>query len=238
MSTQAFSSLSRKVTSPIGMGMMTTRIPTTEEIERIYRLLDEPAVDFDCGKLCFEEGRGPLCCTTDEAVPSVYRWEWRYLRTRTDMWTRWRPRNDWERRQFMDAKLECDTYVKCKGAASCERRYRSFVCRVFPLEPYIENDWSMSGVIFNTDFLETCPLAKTPRKLRPEFVSAVTQAWQWLIEIEPEMHEVYRDWSQVLRRRTGQLNQPIRGFDLEGNWAVLRQKRPGPSRKGRPRPPR
>jgi hypothetical protein len=213
------------------------RTPGTREIERIYRLLDEPPTDFDCGTLCIEED-GPLCCVTENAVPSVYRWEWRYLKERTDMWHLWRPRTRQERRDFMDCKADCDIYVKCEGAARCDRRYRSFVCRTFPLEPYVENDWTMSGLVFNTDFEGKCPLTRRPRKIRPEFVHACLEGWQWLLEVEPEMHEVYRDWSQVLRRRCGQLNQNVRGFDLDGRWTVLRPKRPGPSRKGRPRPPR
>lgn len=192
-------------------------------------MLDEPPVSIDCGTLCYMDGRGPLCCVTDEAVPSVYHWEWKYLKKRTKMWTRWHPRNEEERETFMDYKADCDVYVKCKGAALCDRRYRSFVCRVFPLEPYVENDWSMSGLIFNTDFLEGCPLARRPKDLRPQYVNAVLMGWQWLISVEHEMHEIYRDWSQVLRRRMGQLGKPIRGYDLEGRWTILRPKRRGPS---------
>lgn len=219
------------------MGMMSSRIPSEQEIRRIYRLLDEPPADYDCGKLCIIEGEGPLCCVTDEAVPSVYHWEWRFLKKRTRMWKRWRPRTEEERERFIDYKADCDTYVKCQGAATCDRMYRSFVCRVFPLEPYIENDWTMSGVVFNTDFDGVCPLTRRRRDLRPEYVKACIEGWSWLIEIEPEMHEIYRDWSQVLRRRVGQLNRPIRGFDMQGTWRVLRPKRPGPSR-GRRRPGR
>jgi hypothetical protein len=218
--------------------MMSTRIPSESEIRKIHKMLDEPPVDFDCGTLCVIEGQGPLCCVTDEAVPSVYRWEWRYLKKRTKMWKRWKPRTEEERKRFIDLKAECDIYVHCDGAAHCDRRYRSFVCRVFPLEPYIENDWSMSGVIFNTDFYGVCPLTKRHRDLRPEFVDACIKGWSWLIEVEPEMHEIYRDWSQVLRRRCGQLNKPIRGFDMQGRWRILRPKRPGPSRPGNPYRPK
>jgi hypothetical protein len=215
------------------MGMKSTRTPNEKEVKEIHDLLNEPPATFDCGKLCVLEGQGPLCCVTEEAVPSVYHWEWKYLKKRTKMWTRWHPRTESERREFLDLKADCDVYVKCKGAADCDRRYRSFVCRVFPLEPYIENDWTMSGVIFNTDFDHACPLAKRPKELRTAFVKAVIKGWGWLIGVEPEMHEIFRDWSQVLRRRNGQLNQPIRGFDLDARWTILRPGRPGPSRRNR-----
>ena len=118
-------------------------------------------------------------CPINNLIPDwndlVYRWEWKYLEPRTSMWKRWRPRNEDERESFMDYKADCDIYVKCEGAARCDRRYRSFVCRVFPLEPYVENDWSMSGLIFNTDFIEKCPLVKTPHKIRHEYIMGVME---------------------------------------------------------------
>jgi hypothetical protein len=219
--------------------MRSQRNPGEREIERIYSLLDEPPVDFDCGSLCRLDGKGPLCCVTDEAVPSVYHWEWRYLSQRTGMWRPWRSRDEREWTRFMECKAKCDVYVECEGAARCDRRYRSFVCRVFPLEPYVENDWSMSGVIFNTDFDGVCPLTERPHDMRPEFVGACIRAWQWLMDVEPEMHEIYRSWSQVLRRRSGQLHRPVRGFDMRGTWRILRPATgDGPARRGRRRRPR
>ncbi len=217
--------------------MRQVRIPTTREIEAIYALMDEPPVSYDCGRLC-DDGTGPLCCQTRNAVPSVYRWEWQYLKKRTSMWHLWRPRNDRERRDLVDCKTACDVYVECEGASRCDRSFRAFVCRTFPLEPYIENDWSMSGLVFNTDFENICPLTSRPRDLRPRFIMAAVEAWHWLIRVEHEMHEVYRDWSQALRRRNGQLDQPVMGFDLQGNWTILRPSRPGLSRRGKPRRPR
>ncbi|MBW2262092.1 MAG: hypothetical protein JRG91_08980, partial [Deltaproteobacteria bacterium] len=87
-------------------------------------------------------------------------------------------------------------------------------------------------------FYDVCPLTRRRKDLRPEFVDACIRGWSWLIEIEPEMHEIYRDWSQVLRRRCGQFNQPVHGFDMQGRWTILRPKRPGPSRSGNPYRPK
>jgi len=199
--------------------------PGAAEIGAVYALLDEPPTSYDCGVLCRQRGGEPPCCSASEAVPSVFDWEWRYLEARTRMWSRWKPPDAGRAGRFEGGG--CDILVRCLGADRCERAYRSFCCRVFPLEPYVENDWKMTGLVFNTDFDTLCPLASRPRDLRPEFVRACLRGWTWLLGVQEGELGIYRDWSQTQRRRAGRSGLPLMGFDREGRWVVLR---PGAAR--------
>ena len=74
-------------------------LPPPESFEDIYREFDAPPAPFNCGAECAPKNGGiPFCCDPTEAVPVVYRTEWAFLKSRTDMWRPFRPRLTAERR--------------------------------------------------------------------------------------------------------------------------------------------
>src|SRR5690242_7887698 len=87
--------------------------------ERVFALFTAPVSRFDCGRHCAPHNGGqPVCCTTDHAVPIVDKWEWRLLKSRSDLWHRYRP-DDAEGRKIV-AELHDDCLaVACKGARHC-----------------------------------------------------------------------------------------------------------------------
>ncbi len=208
--------------------------PGEAEIAELLRALDEPPCHADCGPLCAAAGRGePICCIGEEALPAVFDWEWRFLARRTRMLRRWRPATGRRAPAFVARKAGCDVFVRCPGAGACDREWRPFVCRTFPLEPLVGPDWAMIGVVFNSDFEASCPLAGEPWRLRKAFVRACVLGWNRVLTWEPEMHEIYRDWSRSRRLRAGRKRLPVMGFDLRGAWRALIPARPPGRWKGK-----
>ena len=62
------------------------------DFREIYEGFQSPLSRFDCGKHCAPlNGGEPVCCTTRHAIPVVHRTEWELLRSRSDLWHRYRP---------------------------------------------------------------------------------------------------------------------------------------------------
>jgi len=91
---------------------------TEKELDHYYDLLDESLTPYDCGKLCSPTNGGePFCCTLDNAVPMLYREEFRYLKERTKMWQRWQPDNSRDKKQKKDEETPILIFCECKGVA-------------------------------------------------------------------------------------------------------------------------
>ncbi|HSQ25965.1 MAG TPA: hypothetical protein VLM80_02460, partial [Anaerolineales bacterium] len=65
---------------------MNCKLPPTNYAD-MYALFDAPIAELDCGQYCAPfnfrgkngPSRGPFCCDTYHAVPTVYQDEWEYL---------------------------------------------------------------------------------------------------------------------------------------------------------------
>ena len=68
----------------------------------LYEGFNAPVSRFDCGKKCAPlNGGSPVCCSTENAVPVVHRVEFDLLKTRTDLWSKFKP-YDYATRQIVE----------------------------------------------------------------------------------------------------------------------------------------
>src|SRR5687767_967474 len=111
-----------------------------DDFAQLYDGFNAPVSRFDCGRKCAPlNGGEPVCCSTQNAVPVVHKVEFELLKTRTDLWTKFKP-YDYSTREIV-AELTSDcTAIACKGARHCERDQRTIACRGFPFFPYITRE--------------------------------------------------------------------------------------------------
>ena len=89
----------------------------------------------------------------------------------------------------------------CKGA--CERGVRPFMCRIFPLTPYLSSKTGTWEVRLDRRAAAVCPLFDCGKRgLDPEFVSAATRAvrllagdaaYRRLLEVHQAEEQAFRE---------------------------------------------
>src|SRR5262245_23341022 len=136
-----------------------TQRKTHRQVElyrRVYEKFQAPVTRFDCGRHCAPHNGGtPVCCDAGHAVPIVDKWEYQLLRSRSDLWRRYKPVDADGRAIVADMHKDC-LAVECKGAAFCERDNRSMACRAFPFFPYITRERQILGLAYFWGFEELC----------------------------------------------------------------------------------
>ncbi len=185
-----------------------TRPLSEEEIAYYFTLLTEEVTPYDCGSLCAPYYGGvPYCCVAEQAVPLIYKNEFNYLKKKTDLWFRWKPKSE-EDKELLDTARSDQVFCECKGVTQCDRRFRSITCRTFPLEPYYDKQNILVGLTFLEEFLKKdpdsgivkCPLTQKPKDIRQEFIDQHFTFWEKLLLRLPDEAETYMDSSKSIRK--------------------------------------
>ena len=146
--------------------------------QALDRIGDATPMHFDCGRLC-----AAACCAPDEdGQGGVYLFPGEFAEDFD-----W---GDTVRDSFGDMLV-------CREA--CDRDYRPFACRIFPLTPYLgkAGEWQ---VRMDARARPVCPMVKYGlRGLDPEFVRRVREALR-LLASDPEYEAFLRRW-QALEER-------------------------------------
>lgn len=171
-----------------------------EEIAYYYALLQEEVTNYNCGSLCKDANNGvPFCCVTENAVPLLYKKEFEFLKSRSDLWSVWNP-TDPKEKELKDGHDDKNTiFCKCKGVQFCERENRSICCRTFPLEPYIDKRGVFVGLVFMKEFYKGCPLTQRSYDIRQDFVDNHYIFWEKLMLRRPIEFETYTKSSKSYR---------------------------------------
>ena len=171
-----------------------------EDFQDIYAGFDSAISRYDCGKECAPHNNGvPFCCTTQDAIPIVYFQEWQYLKSRTDLWSSFKPQTEHDRK--IKASIPSNTrLVECRGVAFCEREHRSISCRAFPFFPYITRDDEFIGLTYYWNFEDRCWVISNLYIVEPRYVQEFVRAYELLFERVPNEKETFRDHSASMRR--------------------------------------
>ncbi|MGH6931073.1 MAG: hypothetical protein ACREEE_01420 [Dongiaceae bacterium] len=189
-----------------------------EDFARIYRRFRAPITRFDCGKKCAPlNGGEPVCCSTDHAIPMVQKAEWRLLKSRTDLWRKFKPFNA-ASRKLVNALHHSCTAIECKGAAFCERDNRSMACRAFPFFPYITRAGEFAGLAYYWEFEQTCWVISNLTVVDLDFVKEFISAHEALFAADPDEFETFRGQSIHMRREFSRRDQPIPLIGRDGNY--------------------
>ena len=69
-----------------------------EEYKSIYAGFEAAISRYDCGQYCAPHNGGePVCCSTKNAIPVATIEEWKFLKSRTDLWHIYQPHTEAER---------------------------------------------------------------------------------------------------------------------------------------------
>lgn len=168
--------------------------------KRIFDFFNAPVMHVDCGYKCAPlNGGEPVCCSADNAIPVVQQSEWKLLRSRTDMWTGFKPNDAASRKIVEELDTSCKA-IECKGARNCERDNRSLACRTFPFFPYIDKHGDIIGLSYYWDFEDRCWVISNMELVEQDFVDEFIRAYEILFDDDPGEYEVFCDHSASMRR--------------------------------------
>jgi hypothetical protein len=166
----------------------------------LYRGFNAPISRFDCGRKCAPlNGGEPVCCSTKNAVPVVHKVEFDLLKSRTDMWSKFKP-YDYATREIV-AELTSDcTAIHCKGARFCERDNRTIACRGFPFFPYITRERKFIGLGTYWVFEDRCWVMSNLQIVDRQFVDEFVATYEALFVKDHSEFTTYVDFSASARR--------------------------------------
>ncbi|NJN43638.1 MAG: hypothetical protein HC806_02140 [Anaerolineae bacterium] len=171
-------------------------------IRGLYAGFDTPLANVDCGNKCAPYNGGiPYCCDILHAVPTAYPKEWIHLRTQTDLWQVWKPKNKTHRDEIQAEAgdlilLECMMLPE----HGCSRDLRTLVCRAFPFFPYINSQGEILGLSYYWEYQERCWVISNLQIVRPEFKNQFLQTYETLFDQMPTEHEAFQYHSAEMRR--------------------------------------
>lgn len=173
---------------------------TKADFARWYEMFSAPVSRFDCGRKCAPlNGGDPVCCSTQNAVPVVDRPEWDLLRSRTDLWHRFKP-YDYATRQIVGELSSGCLAIECKGARHCERENRSLGCRSFPFFPYMTREKEMVGLGVYWVFQDRCWLISNLQVVDRAFIDEFFAVYQAIFAKDKEEFDTYVTFSASCRR--------------------------------------
>jgi hypothetical protein len=175
-------------------------------------MLREPLTKLDCGTLCKSQNNGvPFCCDVSNAIPLLYKKEFRLFKSRTNLWNVWKPGNKKDAKLLEDLASDI-IFCECRGVKFCERENRSISCRTFPFEPYFDKRELMVGLVFNYDFIGKCPLTTKKNYIPQSTIDQHFNFWLEFTSMKEDELDCYVENSKTLRRRRGQTKKEFKIF--------------------------
>ncbi len=162
---------------PVMRNLLVKSLLTKQDFERVYALLEGPALEGDCGDLCnrkccqeYEPGVGMYLIPGEECMFSG-----------NEPWLTWR--YQWAKHHDFPPEWKgLVQFVMCRG--TCPRDKRPIQCRSFPLMPYLDESGKLDVRLDRLSGSLICPIVRYPEKhrLRPEFVENALEAWKILVK--------------------------------------------------------
>jgi hypothetical protein len=196
----------------ISEGNVDAKVPTglqPEDFAHLYDRFRASLSRYDCGRHCSALNKGePVCCTTRHAVPVLEKTEFLLLKSRTDLWRRYRPDDAEGRRIVADLGKTCCA-VECKGARHCERDNRSIACRAFPFYPYVTRDGEFVGLAFYWVYRDRCWVISNLDVVERDFVEEFVAAYEYIFTRDAEEFDTLKGYSATHRRVFSRLGLAI-----------------------------
>ena len=193
-----------------------------------YDLFRSPVISNDCGEKCsiYNPSGKPFCCDICHAVPSIYRQEWNYLETSTNLWHVWRGdeciENPEDPAILADETPDTMLLVACLGPTLCQRQYRSLSCRQFPFFPYITEDYGFIGLAYNWEFEETCWIISNLDQVTACYRREFIHFYDEFFSTWPHELDNYAARSEEMRRIFTNQNRSIPILHRDGGYFLLR----------------
>lgn len=198
----------------------------------LYDGFDAPVSRFDCGRKCAPLNNGePVCCSTQNAVPVVHKVEFDLLKTRTDLWTKFKPYDYATREIVAELTPDC-TAIACKGVRHCERDNRTIACRGFPFYPYLTRQKEFVGIGTYWVFEDRCWMMSNLEIVDQAFIDQFVATYEALFVKDPSEFTTYVDFSAAARRVYSRWKREIPLLSRTGELLIVTPKT-GEIRKGK-----
>lgn len=191
------------------------------DFETLYQGFTAPVSRFDCGRKCAPlNGGEPVCCSTQNAVPVVHKVEFDLLKSRTDLWSRFKP-YDYATRQIMKEVTSDCMAIHCKGARHCERDNRTIACRGFPFYPYITRQRQFIGIGTYWVFEDRCWMMSNLEIVDTRFIEQFVATYEALFVKDPSEFTTYVDFSAAARRVFSRWKREIALLGRRGELLIV-----------------
>lgn len=189
--------------------------------KEIYATFNAPVSRFDCGKKCAPHNNGePVCCSTEHAIPIADKAEFELLRSRTDLWRRYKPTDAQARREIAGMHADCIA-IECKGARHCERDNRTMACRAFPFYPYMDRKGEILGLTYFWAFEDRCWVISNMHVATREFIKECLTAYETVFAQDKLEYETNLRLSADMRRVFARSNKPIPLIGRDGGYFLI-----------------
>jgi hypothetical protein len=177
----------------------------------LYPLFDITLTQDDCGEKCgpYNQYGIPFCCDIEQAVPTVYKTEWNYLKERTDLWHVWDGGDPDDTNRLLAETPEEQILVECKGHLYCQRSFRSITCRAFPFYPYITKDGEFIGLSYYWQYEDRCWIINNLDLVTQNYRSQFIKAYNLIFNFYPKEFNNFRYHSDVMRNVFGKRKRAI-----------------------------
>lgn len=191
------------------------------DFKTVYDRFQANVSRFDCGRFCAPLNQGqPVCCDTGHAIPVVDKPEFELLKSRTDLWRRFKPQDANARQIVADLHKGCMA-VECKGARFCERDNRTLACRAFPFYPYFNREGELLGLGTYWIFADRCWLISNMQVVERGFVREFIAAYEYVFQRDTEELDAMKRHSASHRRIATRTKQPIFLIGREGGYLKI-----------------
>jgi hypothetical protein len=191
------------------------------DFKAVYDRFQANVSRFDCGRFCSPLNNGqPVCCDTTHAIPVVDKPEFELLKSRTDLWRRFKPYDATSRNIVSGLHKSC-VAVECKGARFCERDNRTLACRAFPFYPYFNRAGELLGLGTYWIFADRCWLISNMQVVERDFVQEFIAAYEYVFSRDEAERDAMKSHSATHRRVATRANQPILLIGREGGFLKI-----------------
>jgi hypothetical protein len=201
---------------------------TPDDFAAVYAQFEAPVSRFDCGRKCAPLNDGsPVCCSTQSAVPVVDKAEFQLLRSRSDLWSRFKP-YDRATRKIVDELATSCCAIECKGARFCERQNRTIACRSFPFFPYITREKAFIGLSVYWTFEDRCWMISQMELVEQRFINEFATAFRQIFQKDKVEFETFVDFSASMRRVFTRQRRKLPILALDGRLLIVEPGNPRP----------
>ena len=172
-----------------------------DDFATLYEGFNAPVSRFDCGRKCAPlNGGEPVCCSTQNAVPVVHKVEFDLLKTRTDLWSKFKP-YDYATRQIVGRahqRLHGDHIARARGTASATTAPSPAAAS--PSIPYLTRQKEFVGIGTYWVFEDRCWMMSNLEIVDRAFVDQFVATYEALFVKDPSEFKTYVDFSAAARR--------------------------------------
>jgi hypothetical protein len=199
-----------------------------------YEGFDAPVSRYDCGRKCAPLNKGSaLCCSSQHAGVVVHKVEFELLKTRTDIWSKFKP-YDASTRQIVDELTHDCMALECKGVAFCERHNRTIACRSFPFFPYLTRQKEFVGIGTYWVFEDRCWMMSNLEIVERTFVEQFIATNEAIFAKDPSEFQTYVEFSASARRVFSRWKREIPLLGRDGKLLIV-EPSTGAIRPGKPK---